>query len=62
MKRLLNSKEVCALLGIGRTTLWKLEREGVIKPVSLPLRHKRYLPDDIQRLLLQKQNANKQEK
>ncbi|MCS7227149.1 MAG: helix-turn-helix domain-containing protein [Gloeomargarita sp. SKYB31] len=59
MERLLTSKDVCALLGISRVTLWRLEREGVIKPIPLPLRHKRYNPDDIHRLL-RKQNADGQ--
>ncbi|MCX8050896.1 MAG: helix-turn-helix domain-containing protein [Chlorobi bacterium] len=45
---LLTTKQVCERLRISRTTLWRLVRRGVLRPVPLPIRDLRFNPKDIE--------------
>ncbi len=45
-----NKKEVQAALGIGETTIWRLEKRGLLRPVP-GLRHKLYPVAQLRRLV-----------
>ena len=45
-----SADEACAALGIGRTTLWRFEKRGLIRAVP-HLRHKVYPVDALKRFL-----------
>lgn len=47
---LLTRKQVMAILQIGRTTLWKLEKRQKIRPVQNLLPTKRYRLSDIEKM------------
>jgi len=49
-KRLLTVKEACEYLGISKTTLYKLIKEGKLKPVKLG-KITRFEKEDIDRLI-----------
>lgn len=44
-------KDLCATIGVSRTTLWKLVRSGRIKPVKLGLRRLIFSHDELMRFL-----------
>ena len=45
---LLDTKQVCQKLNIGRVTLWKLcKSDKFVKPVSMSLSHKRWRESDV---------------
>jgi len=47
---LLTPREVCALLRIGRTTLWELRRSGLLKTVYVG-RSPRFRREDVEELV-----------
>jgi hypothetical protein len=51
-----SADEVCHLLAIGRTTLWRMERLGRLNPIP-GIRHKRYAVEEVRRFTLRKQDA-----
>lgn len=53
----LNSKQACKLLGIGRTKLWQLEKEGLLIPARVG-RKLIYQSADIQALFKKLQDKN----
>ncbi|KQT52243.1 MULTISPECIES: helix-turn-helix transcriptional regulator [unclassified Aureimonas] len=49
---LLSTTEVCELMKVGRTTLWKLERTTAFpKPITFGMRMKRWREAEIQRYI-----------
>lgn len=50
MKRLLSTRELCALLTISRSTLWRRVRDGEVpRPVEVSPGRRAYLSDEIER-------------
>ncbi len=52
-----NSAQVCAVIGIKRTTLWRLERRGMLRPLP-GIRHKLYSRKAVARYVEGKAGAN----
>jgi predicted DNA-binding transcriptional regulator AlpA len=44
---LLSAAAVGKILGISVVTLWKLDKQGVLKPIKLGYRTKRYRSDEV---------------
>jgi len=49
-----NVRETCAAINVSQTSLWRLEKRGLIKP-SRALRHKLYSRAEIERFLKESQ-------
>lgn len=50
-KALLSSEDVCAMMKIKRTTLWRWRKEGKIVPVKSVGNRNLYRAEDIQKLI-----------
>ena len=52
MRRLLKIDDVCKILGIARSTVWKMTRDGRLKSISLgAVRTVRFREEDVQQLI-----------
>jgi predicted DNA-binding transcriptional regulator AlpA len=47
LEALLHEKEVRALLGVSRSTLWRMAKRGVIKPIRISKNVVRYKPHEV---------------
>ena len=48
-----NTAELCAALGLCETSLWRLRRRNLLRPIP-GLRHKLYAKSEVQRFLVGK--------
>mgnify|MGYP005719242291 FL=1 len=52
MRRLLKIDDLCKILGIARSTVWKMTRDGRLKSISLgSVRTVRFREEDVQELI-----------
>jgi excisionase family DNA binding protein len=52
MRRLLKIDDVCKILGVARSTVWKMTRDGRLKSISLgAVRTVRFREEDVQELI-----------
>ena len=49
MTKILNCKQACDALGVSRTTLYRLTRQGVLSKIQISERRVGWLADDLDR-------------
>lgn len=59
MKKIIRSKQLCEILSVSRTTLWRMENEGQLPArIQISKRSVGWLDSDIEDWLERKANAN----
>jgi len=60
-KKLLTPKEVCEILSISKTTLYKLVKEGKLTPIKLTKKATRFSMEDIEALIRESRKERSEE-